>query len=331
VLISLVVTGLIVGGVYHFRKAKRWDSFADALRGEPGIEVIEFRRGEGVTGLRDPLARDPAEVARAHGIDPAKAGLDFKPYLSLHPEFAQKREAELAEKFAALTGDLNETSSRAEVTDRTLASFWKEMEAGRKSLEEGLGELKRSETEARKTMLEEMIRSRYSHLADLKWEFTDVGVRVSGEVPEPDFSQIKKQLTVLPSLGEVDVSGLSNVSADRIGRLMAEIKAMPVIFDSGTEDALDAELVMAQMAKLVGELKAVADRADVKLAFTVVSHPLIGKSRDANQIIERARAAQVRARLIASGIPPTDITVKLSEETDQAGNGVVVLPERASK
>jgi hypothetical protein len=68
----------------------------------------------------------------------------------------------------------------------------------------------------------------------------------------------------------------------------------------------------------------------VKLRYTVLSHPLIGSGREGNRIIERARAAQVRARLIASAISPTVIEVKLSEDAARAGGGVVVFPERTT-
>lgn len=320
-LLSLVLAGILAGAVFHFLRAGKWDAFAGALRDEPGIEVIGSNRWEGITGLRDPLARDPAEIARASGIDPAKVNLDFKPYLSLHPGFVRQREAEQAEKFAALAEARRELAR----IEKNLADAREQIAAERKKFETRLAGMQQSQAEARRETLEEMIRSRYGHLTDLKWSFTDAGVTVSGGIPEPEFSRLKKQLAALPSLGEVDASGLTNAGDSRIDWL----REIPVNFDSGKDTGLEAERKMRVVAKSASDLKAVADRVGVTLVFKVISHPLVGRNRGANQVIERSRAQQVRDELIAAGIPPEAVTVKLSEEMDQAGDGVDVVPERA--
>jgi OOP family OmpA-OmpF porin len=51
----------------------RWSKALAALRAEPGIVVVDASRGFGgwnISGLRDPLAREPAKILAAVGIAP---------------------------------------------------------------------------------------------------------------------------------------------------------------------------------------------------------------------------------------------------------------------
>ena len=47
-----------------------------------------------VTGMRDPLAADPAQVAAEFGIAPGSLEAHFEPYQSLDPRFSRPREFE---------------------------------------------------------------------------------------------------------------------------------------------------------------------------------------------------------------------------------------------
>jgi outer membrane protein OmpA-like peptidoglycan-associated protein len=81
------------------RDARHWQSFVSRLRTEPGVVVTEAHRSGGeyfVTGLRDPLARDPAVLAKTAGFVAAKTHFRWQGYLSLEAPFAQIRELEEA-------------------------------------------------------------------------------------------------------------------------------------------------------------------------------------------------------------------------------------------
>jgi outer membrane protein OmpA-like peptidoglycan-associated protein len=81
VLLLLLIAVLVVRG-------RQWHRAVQALAAEPGIVVLESERGwrtGRITGLRDPLARDPAAVLAGAGIDTGRVTRTFAPYLSADP------------------------------------------------------------------------------------------------------------------------------------------------------------------------------------------------------------------------------------------------------
>src|SRR4029078_13521421 len=65
-----------------------------ALRAEPGIVVVDASRGWGgwhISGLRDPVAREPRDVLAAAGISPGACEEKWEPYLSLNPALVASR------------------------------------------------------------------------------------------------------------------------------------------------------------------------------------------------------------------------------------------------
>jgi OOP family OmpA-OmpF porin len=95
---------LIAGGVallalgvwwfFGFRQRQRWDDYLTRLRAEPGLVVVSQGREGGkfvVSGLRDPLARDPASlVAGANLADDDVQGR-WEPYEAIQPQFVVAR------------------------------------------------------------------------------------------------------------------------------------------------------------------------------------------------------------------------------------------------
>jgi len=73
---------------------RRFDRYLGQLRQEPGVVVGSTGRSDGrfvVTGLRDPLARDPKALAAAAGFDSARIADKWEPYIALRPEFVVRR------------------------------------------------------------------------------------------------------------------------------------------------------------------------------------------------------------------------------------------------
>ncbi|HSE20296.1 MAG TPA: OmpA family protein [Pyrinomonadaceae bacterium] len=94
VVVSLLVLGLLVWGFFWLRDKRRWDGYVEKLRNEPGIVVSENGRREGkrfLSGLRDPLARDPNSVMQEFQINPNDVISHWEPFQSLTPEFALSR------------------------------------------------------------------------------------------------------------------------------------------------------------------------------------------------------------------------------------------------
>jgi OOP family OmpA-OmpF porin len=78
-----------------FMAQRRWNSYISTLQSEPGIAVMHQERDGRqftISGLRDPLARDPTELLKAAGIPAEKVRSNWEPYVSLAPQMAARRE-----------------------------------------------------------------------------------------------------------------------------------------------------------------------------------------------------------------------------------------------
>lgn len=93
---SVVLAALLLLSFLLLRRAWRWDAYVESLKREPGIVVTETRRpllfGKYfVSGLRDPLARDPEALLGAAHVAAAQVVSRWEPYQALRPEFALAR------------------------------------------------------------------------------------------------------------------------------------------------------------------------------------------------------------------------------------------------
>ena len=79
----------------QFVKANAGSGTLVAVRGEQGIVIThEERHGTNfsISGLRDPLSRDPAQLLDAAGIPAANVSFHWEPYQSLSPRFVALRD-----------------------------------------------------------------------------------------------------------------------------------------------------------------------------------------------------------------------------------------------
>ena len=96
VLAVLAAIALTIFSIAHFRNraevARATAAYESALAAEPGIVVSDVTRVDGsyrVTGFRDPVAADPAQIVKRAGLQPAD--LRFSPIQSLDPAVIRER------------------------------------------------------------------------------------------------------------------------------------------------------------------------------------------------------------------------------------------------
>lgn len=82
-------------GVLWIISTVRWNAAVSALRAEPGIVLVEANRGiwggGRVSGLLDPLAREPSQLLIESRIDTGRVESNWEPYLSFEPRIVASR------------------------------------------------------------------------------------------------------------------------------------------------------------------------------------------------------------------------------------------------
>ncbi|MCE5244969.1 MAG: OmpA family protein [Syntrophobacteraceae bacterium] len=76
----------------------RWDAYVRKLSAEPGIVVVETGKRHGqrfLSGLRDPLSKDPSDLLKEAGIDSGEVAFRWEPYYALNDSFVLARAMQL--------------------------------------------------------------------------------------------------------------------------------------------------------------------------------------------------------------------------------------------
>ncbi|MBI4000462.1 MAG: hypothetical protein HY348_01595 [Nitrospira defluvii] len=81
-------------GLSVYQERRQWQAYLDRLTSEPGL-VVTSTHSEGdryrLTGLRDPLAADPAVILQDSGLAPSRVESRWSPYYALDTAFLLKR------------------------------------------------------------------------------------------------------------------------------------------------------------------------------------------------------------------------------------------------
>jgi OOP family OmpA-OmpF porin len=94
VLAATVLIGVLIWGFFWIRDRRRWNTYLDKLHNEPGIVVTDAGKQGGkyfVSGLRDPLAREPAALITDTGLAPDAVEGHWQPFQALTPDFVLAR------------------------------------------------------------------------------------------------------------------------------------------------------------------------------------------------------------------------------------------------
>lgn len=93
--VALFAGVAVIGSwLYGTYKASQWQDYLAVLEKEPGLVIVHQEQESGkylVTGLKDPLAKDPVVLLKDTGIDAKRVSYQLKPFQSLHTEFVLTR------------------------------------------------------------------------------------------------------------------------------------------------------------------------------------------------------------------------------------------------
>jgi OOP family OmpA-OmpF porin len=117
--LGIIVSIAVLWVFFSLRENWRWAAYLTALRAEPGIVVTTAEEQQGkylVSGLRDPLAKDPLLLLQEAKLPIEKVVSRWEPYYTLHPDFLLARAQQVLQPPASVTLAVDEDVLRATVS-----------------------------------------------------------------------------------------------------------------------------------------------------------------------------------------------------------------------
>jgi OOP family OmpA-OmpF porin len=114
--LGIIVSIAVLWVFFSLRENWRWAAYLTALRAEPGIVVTTAEEQQGkylVSGLRDPLAKDPLLLLQEAKLPIEKVVSRWEPYYTLHPDFLLARAQQVLQPPASVTLAVDEDVLRA--------------------------------------------------------------------------------------------------------------------------------------------------------------------------------------------------------------------------
>ncbi len=97
---GLIILALGLWLFFSLRESRRWSDYLSRLNSERGLVVVSAEKRGGtyfITGLRDPMAADPAALLTASRVDPTNVSARWETYQASDPEFVLARMNRLLE------------------------------------------------------------------------------------------------------------------------------------------------------------------------------------------------------------------------------------------
>jgi OOP family OmpA-OmpF porin len=117
VIVAVLLLAGLVWSFFWIRDARRWNAYIDKLKNEPGIVVTEIGKQDGkyfVSGLRDPMAREPAALIYGTGLSPESVLSKWQPFQALTPDLILARSKQTLDTPKSVKLSFNEGVLRAE-------------------------------------------------------------------------------------------------------------------------------------------------------------------------------------------------------------------------
>ena len=306
-ILGIIGTATLFVLVLNFLEQRNWNHFEKTLRAEPGIAVTQVERTgwwrkRRIHGLRDPLAKKPPQIARELELNLERIAFDFKPMVSMQKEFALPRQKTRQEELQTLQAKIDELENKLITSNQNHTTA----------------------TVANMRFSEAVFKSALADLPNLQYEILSDKIRLWGELSAPDLTKLTERLAPLQSIRTIDTSGLSKDT--KLEDLLKELAQFSLSFDNSTFEQPNA-VDSTRLSKLLQKINQAAAETGTSYRYTILSHPLIGKNRNANRVIEQRRIEQLRAQVRDTGLK-LDLLGELSEDLNKAGGGIIIRAEQ---
>ncbi len=321
-ILGLLVTIACCWSIFSYREHQRWSHYLERLHGEPGILVAAAEKRWGkyyISGLRDPLAPDPAKMLAESELRPDEVVFSWKPFHSVYPKYMLERIENILNPPETvnlkLENDILSAHGSAPhqwiVESRKLA---KAIPGLRQYKDDGVTDLSRVELERIEKLLNP------PETVNLNLE-NDI-LSAHGSAPHQWIVESRKLAKDIPGLRQYTDDGVADLEVKEMEMAAQRVGQQYLLFPSNQKSLLPGQ--EAKVEVLVGDIERLlrlSQTLEKKAVIEIIGHADSTGSESTNIQLSKQRADEVLTLLILRGLRERNFT------TLAVGSGAALRPE----
>jgi OOP family OmpA-OmpF porin len=328
-LLGIAVLAITLWVSYSMRDQRRWSSYVDRLRSEPGLVITDTEKRSGkyyVFGLRDPLAVDPKEMLKQENLDPERVVFQWEAYNALHPEFIIARARRLLQPPETVTLDFRDgvlyakgyASPQWATEARKLATAIPGVfQLNGEKLKDQAKHPDRILTQARKVL---------DPPSTVALRLEENVLYASGSASHRWIVNTRERSRSLSGIKRFQEDNLVDLDQRNLALLKESIEGQSLGFGAkSTRTTSEQGQAIRNLAKKIRQLKSSAGALGKTARIEIIGHTDSSGNERTNLIVSHKRAQHVMSLLVAEGLQASNFITKgqgskepLREERTQA-------------
>jgi outer membrane protein OmpA-like peptidoglycan-associated protein len=334
-LLTAVAAAIVAALVLAVRSEARWKNFLARLSEQPGIVVTEAHKGwispSRVSGLRDAAARDPADLARRAGLDPAQIRFDWKDYLALDDASVQRR---FEQRFGVPQGTEISVKSGLLTVSGPVPYEW--LEGVRRDATSLPGILKVSDTAGKITYdydrALERFEKRFGLPESVSASLTNGTLTLTGGASHRWLTRVRAEGGKVPGIKAVDARGLVDLDARDFAQSKSVIEQAFVYFLVNKDNiATEGFTALSRLPDELRRCQEAAHRLGTTIKLKIEGFADGVGSETANFDLSRRRAEKVRDFIVSCGFDPAMVEAVGMGQPPKPAPGEKPLPNEAER
>ena len=317
------------------RSMSHWRDFIGQLNAQPGIVVTDAHKGwisaSRVSGLRDRSSADPAEIARAAGVNPAKIRFDWKNFLALDSasvlqRFRQRFEIPPTAKATIKDGVVN-LSGR-------MPYEWLERVRHEATLVPGIAAVTDQDAEVSydPNLALKRFDEKFGRPNEMSVTLAKGVITISGAASHQWLMRVSSEATELPGINSVNRSKVVDLDEQTFRRSKSIIETAFVYFLSDKDDiATEGFAALSRLPDEINRCQNAAKQIGLDVTLEIRGYADATGEESKNVDLRQRRANKVRDFLVSCGfdssrLKPVGVGGQESEAT-----GEKPLPDQSER
>ena len=314
VLLGILVLVITLWISYSLRDQRRWSSYVNRLRSEPGIVVTATEKRSGkyhVFGLRDPLAAEPKQMLKLESLQPEEVVFQWEAYNAHHPEFILTRARKLLQPPETVTLDFREGALHAE---GYAPPQWA-VEARKVALAiPGVFQFNGDKLKDQ-ALNPDHILGQAKELLDppstVYLTLKDNVLYASGSASHGWITHARERAKSLSGIARFQEDNLVDLDQGNLALLKESVEGESLRFGArSTQMASSQEGAIGDLAQKIRQLNQSAEALGKRARIEVIGHTDSSGNERTNLIISHKRAQHVLSLLVSEGLPANNFITR---------------------